>query len=116
MVDTGTDSSGHGGKVVVPTFSLGEDGAWLVSITPPIFGYPPYRHMRPDTLRVPSHQEVLHDSYTMGYLDRRALLKRERLTIGANVEFKGQGPRETRLWVRAEPVPFPAIPAGDARK
>lgn len=95
---------GGGGQTLVPSFEVGEGGCQVL-ITPPIYRYPPFRHMRPDTLSIPAHEEVLYGTYTIGYLPEGRVGKGA--TIWAEFEYADRDRRETSLRLRTKPIPFP---------
>jgi hypothetical protein len=101
---------GRGGQELVPSIQIFGGGGRSVSITPPIYRYPPFRHMNPDTLRIPAREEVLYGTYTMGY-PPEGRLGRDRMMIEAAFEYRERGRREPNLRVHTEPIPFPPLQA-----
>jgi hypothetical protein len=97
---------GHGGQELVPTIHLFGGRGRAVSITPPIYRYPPFRHMNPDTLSIPAHEEVLYGTYTLGY-PPEGRIGRDRMMIQAFFESTERGQRKPIIRVHTEPIPFP---------
>jgi hypothetical protein len=97
---------GGGGQELVPTIHIFGEGGRAVTITPPTYAYPQFRHLNPDTLSIPAHKEVLYGTYTMGY-PPEGRLAQSRVMIQAYFASNERGQRAPRIRVHTEPIPFP---------
>ena len=58
---------GHEGLTNVPNFYLTLDNSASMTISPPVYRWPQFRHMRPDIKIVPAKKETLYGEFTMGW-------------------------------------------------
>lgn len=83
-----------------------EQGGYALEITPPVFKQPGSRSMRPDLVKLPAHEEVLYDTYRLGFPDDDKGMKAPgKATMRGEIVFDIPNER-AQLTLRTKVVPF----------